>query len=319
MPGPTEGYVIAIWGGVDYLKHAYAVVVTLRRFDTARPVALYCSPEQAKAVHDSAASDAFERIEILPEDARSIVGFKHQLHRFMPYDRNVYTDSDIVWCRDPEALWQRFLPYTFTSTGLEKADLWFGGPKHIGIVADYLLKRRNKTLNHFGLTHLPRVQSGLMYASDRKVTEEVCLRASGFLARQAETHFRSRLDEAERSEETCEWSLAMAMSALDLPVVPWFDGQESPQLDFVPSLTVWDDDFRRVVCRYYTNASVYALRGLPSDWLMKLAITLVTALPERGNYISVTPYILHFGWIRHKKPFYDFAERNWRTVVRQAR
>ncbi|MDZ7682577.1 MAG: hypothetical protein U5J63_12920 [Fodinibius sp.] len=36
-----------------------------------------------------------------------------------------------------------------------------------------------------------------------------------------------------RSEESCEWSMAMAMSKLDLPVYPWLQGHTSPQLDYI--------------------------------------------------------------------------------------
>ncbi|MEX0822451.1 MAG: hypothetical protein WD021_09925 [Rhodothermales bacterium] len=310
MASPREGYVLHSYGPERYVRHALASVVTLRRHDPKRPVALFCPPSHRKALEAHGVADHFQDIGLLPDEHASIVGFKHHLHKFMPYERSLYVDADIVWCRDPEPLWRQLRAYTFTATGLERADFFFGGPKGWEVLIDILLNRRRRTMERFGITHLPRVQAGMIYSGDRNTAEAVCRTAAELLERREDTHFRSRLSEG-RSEESCEWSLAMAMSRHDLPVLPWFQGQLSPQLDFIEGLTNYDPDFREVRYTYYSDRFVYSLRGIRHCKLRNALIRLITRLPGRGDYIEFTPISLHFGWLHFKKPFYSFSDRVW--------
>jgi hypothetical protein len=308
MAAPREGYVFHSYGPDRYAKHAVASVHTLRRHDPDRPVALYC-PESHRAFLERRRLDAtFDRIELLPTEHRSIVGFKHHLHRFKPFDRSLFVDADMVWCRDPDPLWQQFAAFPFTATGLQNADHFFGGPKGLGVLVDVLLQRRRRTLRRFGLTHLPRVQAGMIYAEDSDTTQAICERAAAFLSRADETHFQSRLVEG-RSEETCEWSLAMAMSDLDLHVFPWLQGRNSPQLDYIDALVDHDPTFREVTYRFYTSPFVYSLRGLPNAAIRDALLSLAEHMPRMGEYAEFTPYVLHFGWLHQKAPFHDFADR----------
>src|SRR5690625_6811220 len=80
----------------------------------------------------------------------------------------------------------------------------------------------------------------MIYAADRDLTESVCRHAREFFSRRDETHFVSRKNEKGRKEETCEWSLAMAMSAHKLQVFPWHNGYESAQLDYFEDYTLQD-------------------------------------------------------------------------------
>lgn len=310
----TEGYVLHAYGPEKYLHHVVASVVTLRRHDTRRPVALYCTPEHREVLARHGLDTLFAHIEDLPEAHRSIVGFKHHVDRFMAFDRSLFVDADMVWCRDPDPLWRQLSGFDFTATGLIRADFYFGGPKGLGVVVDFLLNRRDRTLRRFGLTHLPRVQAGMIYSQDAALAERVCATARDFLARRAETHFRSRLNEG-RSEESCEWSMAMAMSRLHLPIFFWRQGYNSPQLDFVEDFVDYDPDFERVVCRYYSDPFVHSLRFMPNRAVRDLLLALWTRIPGRGDYLEVTPFALHFGWIRQKRPFYAFAERTWARLI----
>ena len=303
-----EGYVLHTYGSERYLRHAVASVYTLRRHDTHRPIALYADQSQIDTLRANGLDSLFSVLEVLPEGHRSIVGFKHHLSLFKPFKKSLFVDSDIVWCRNPDPLWQKLQAYSFTATGLERADAWFGGPKGIGIVWDRLLDRRRRTMKRFGLTYLPRVQAGMIYAEDDLTTRLITEKAQDFLARRRETHFRSRLDEG-RSEESCEWSLAMAMSSLDLPIMHWFQGQDSPQMDFIAGYVDHDEAFERVRCLYYTDPFIHGLRGLPNEKFRQSLVELLSKLPGRGDYMWVTPFALHFGWMRHKKPFYDFSDR----------
>ena len=316
MPTPREGYVLHSYGPDRYVKHVVASVHTLRRHDPDRPVALFC-PEHHRALLERRGLDAhFDVLEDLPRENRSIVGFKHHLHRFKAFERSLFVDADIVWCRDPDPLWRQFSAFPFTATGLQNADHFFGGPKGLGVVVDVLLGRRRRTLRRLGLTQLPRVQAGMIYAQDDACTREVDEAAAAFLERVDETHFRSRLDEG-RSEETCEWSLALAMSKLDLHVFPWLQGRNSPQLDYIGSLTDHDPDFDEVSYRLYTNRFVYSLRGISNAWLRNVLLGVAESLPRAGEHMELTPYALHFGWLHQKGVFREFTERTWARLAEE--
>ncbi len=306
----VEGYVLHSYGPERYVRHALASLETLRRYDPVRPAALYCSREHYELLERSKLLSRFQVVRILERPFQSIVGFKHNLHRFMPFDRCMFVDSDVVWCKNPDSLWLKLTAYQFTASGQERADFFFGGPKSAGVVLDFVLDRRRQTMDRFGLTHLSRVQAGLIYSQNTKLAEEVCTKAADYLERRAETHFRSRLQEG-RNEESCEWSLAMAMSKLELPVFAWFQGYSSPQLDFIGDFTEYDRDFVNVRCLYYLDRLVYSLRGIKNRRLRDFLITAVSRLPGKGDYQHVTPYMLHFGWLHQKLPFFEFADRVW--------
>jgi hypothetical protein len=314
MSSPREGYVFHSYGPDRYVKHAVASVHTLRRHDPDRPVALFCPEAHRALLERRGLTSTFDVIDELPPAHQSIVGFKHHLHRFKVFDRSLFVDADMIWCRDPDPLWQQFAAFPFTATGLQNADHFFGGPKGLGVLLDVLFRRQKRTLSRFGLTSLPRVQAGMIYAEDDLVTREVGEQAAEFLAQSDRTHFRSRLEEG-RSEETCEWSLAMAMRELNLHVFPWLQGRNSPQLDYIGAFVDHDPDFREVTYRFYTSSFVYSLRGLPSEALLNALLSVAERLPRMGEYVEFTPYVLHFGWLHQKAPFHDFAERAWAALT----
>ncbi len=313
MASSTEGYVLHSYGPERYVQHAVASVRTLRRHDAERPVALFCSEAHRALLRRQGLAGEFEVLDLLPPEHQSIVGFKHHLDEFKAFDRSLFVDADIIWCRDPDPLWQQLSAFSFTATGLQNADHFFGGPKGLGVLVDMLLGRRRRTLRQFGLTALPRVQAGMIYAQDEACTREVCARAAHFLRRVDETHFRSRLNEG-RSEETCEWSLAMAMSDCGLHVFPWLQGKNSPQLDYIDGLVDHDPEFRDVDYRFYTSPFTYSLRGIPYDALRNSLFRLAEWMPRMGEYMTVTPYALHFGWLHQKSPFRTFAQRVWERL-----
>lgn len=312
-----EGYVYTTYGHPKYLKHAVASVVSLRRYDNDRPVALVCVEKHKKILEEQGLDNLFDIIHILEPERASIVGFKHNVHEYMFFERNLYLDSDIIWCKGPDNLWLSLEPYDFTVTGTQISDNFFGGPKNLGVIRDIILQRRQRTLNRFGLTYLSRVQTGVMYASDYILTKKVCNLSAQMLDRKHETHFRSRTMEHGRSEESCEWSMAMAMSKLEVPVYPWLQGHTSPQLDYISDYTDHDPNFEYVKCKYYSDQLVYNLRGLKLKWLRHFLTNLFSLFPGKGDYLMATPYCLHFGWYHEKQPFFEFAERTWNALKEQ--
>ena len=255
----------------------------------------------------------FDRIDILDEKHQSIVGFKHNLHLYMPFKRNMYLDSDMIWCRHPETLWHAFKPFGYTITGQDSADVFYGAPKNAKVFLDLLLRRRQRTLKRFDLSHLYRVQTGIMYAADRDLTQKVDEVAGTYLNDKGRTHFVSRTTEAGRSLESCEWSLGMAMSKLKLFVYPWFNGYESPQLDFIDGMVKHDPDYNDVLVQYYCNPFIQAMRGLKSMALRNILLSIFSILPRAMDHMWVTPYVLHFGWKHQKKHYFEFADRQWAT------
>lgn len=315
----SEGYIYAVYGDIKYLKHAITSVQTLRRYDKKRSVALICEQKHEDFLHKHALTNLFDDYVRIDKEHRSIVGFKHNLHHYKVYDASIYLDSDIVWCKNPDLLWDQLESYDFTITGNLKADSFFGARKDVGVLLDILLKKRLKTLEHFDLTYLPRVQSGFIYSRDKKVTEKVCTQAANFLSRIEETHFVSRLKEKGRNEESCEWSLAMAMSKLGIPVYPWLQGLTSVQLDYISEFTIHDEDFKKVTCIFYADPLVYSLRGIKNKRIMHMLLSIAKSIPGKGDYYHVTPYCLHFGWYHEKQPFQDFCDREWNRLTQSVK
>lgn len=298
------------------MQSAIVSAHTLRRYDKSRPIALICSDEHAKKITDWGLADFFDRIEILAEEHQSIVGFKHNLHYYMPFDFNIYLDSDMIWCRNPDALWLAFKPYGYTITGQDSADVFYGAPKNAKVFFDMIFRRRQRTLKKFDLSHLYRVQTGIMYAADKDLTQKVDDLASEYLDKKNHTHFVSRTTEAGRNLESCEWSLGMAMSKLRLFVYPWFNGYESPQLDYIHGMVEHNDDFSEVKVQYYCNPFIQGLRGLKSTALRKTLLSVFSILPRSMDQMWVTPYVLHFGW-KHQKEYFDlFVNKHWKTHFR---
>jgi hypothetical protein len=229
----------------------------------------------------------------------------------MPFQQNLFLDSDIVWCRNPDPLWTRMSTYKFTITGTQTADIFFGGHKGLFVLADVLLQRRKKTLQKFGLSYLSRVQAGMIYTSDKSLTKRVSDAAKEYFSQKDATHFVSRTAEKGRNDESCEWSLAMAMSALNLQVFNWLNGYESPQLDYISDYTSHDSEFKKVNCLYYSNRFVYDLKGIRQPVVRKVLIKLISLLPGKGDHFYVTPYCLHFGWLKEKKVLNRFSEKSW--------
>lgn len=311
----AEGYVYVTYGDIKYLKHAVASVTSLRRYDNDRPVALYCSKNHIEELENNRIINLFNHVYLLPEENQSITGFKHHLNHFLPFNKNLFIDSDIIWCKDPDNLWRSLSVYRFTITGNQSSDIFFGTYKGIGILKILLMGSRRKTLKRFGLSYLSRVQAGIIYSSDPELTREVCNLSVEYFEKRDQTHFRSRFEEKGRNEESCEWSLAMAMSKMKLQVFPWLNGFESPQIDFIDHFTIYDEDFHHVKCLLYTNRFIYDLKGLKTQFIQSILIRLMTLLPGKGDSLHVTPFCLHFGWAHQKEPLNRFAEKCWKIHV----
>lgn len=310
----AEGYTFVSYGKEKYLGHVIASIFSLRRYDTKRPVAIVCDAGHVEILRKTGLDKIFSVIHQIDNKHCSIVGFKHHLDKFLFFKRNIFLDSDMIWCKNPDQLWASFKPYSFTITGRKHADVFFGAPKGLGILKVILLNQRQKTLRRFGLNYLSRVQSGVIYASSKKITKKVCRKARKYLSQIDQTHFQSRLKEDGRSMESCEWSLAMAMSKMDLAVYPWMIGENSAQLDFISNYTEYDDLFLTVKCKFYSDSFVYSLRGLQLRWLQTFLTKVAGLVPGKNNFSMVTPYILHFGWLHEKKPFLQFADQIYAEI-----
>lgn len=310
-----EGYVYNSYGKPDYLKHVLASVYSLRRYDQKRPVALFCTQEHEDILRETNLLTWFEVVKPIDPDHCSIIGFKHNVDKYMAFDANLFLDSDIIWCKNPDALWQTLSTYTFTITGVLKSDIFFGTHKDFRVLSDVIFNRRKKTLDRFGLTYLSRVQSGMIYAGDYEITKSVCQLAVSYMRNKHNTHFRQRFLPDGSTEESDEWGFAMAMSRLNLPVIPWYQADRSPQLDFVGRYVEYDPEFQKIRYLYYNSPVMNNLRGIRSEKIGKRLRAVLKILPGMGDHSFVTPFSLHFGWKHEKKPFLNFAENVWKKLM----
>jgi D-ribose pyranose/furanose isomerase RbsD len=313
----TEGYIYNSYGKIDFLKYVFASVVTIRRYDKTRKIALYCSKDQKTFIEENGLTHWFDVLNILDDPYQSITGFKHNLHLFCPFDHNLFIDSDILWLKNPDQMWGILANFGFAVTGLEVADSYFGAPKNLKVIVDILLQRRKKTLHKFGLTQLSRVQSGVMFVKDVNLAKEINEKATYFFKNMNQTHFQSRLKEKGRNEESCEWSLGMALSYFKISVFPWFWSENSIQLDFIDDYTKYDENFERVACLFYFNPFIYSFRGLKNKLLRTFLHKLFSYFPGKNDYAWVTPYCLHFGWFHQKEPFKRFADKIWIDILKK--
>ena len=318
MANTSEGYVLHTYGSERHLQRAVASAATLRRYDIHRPIALYCPRRHRQLLERHRLEELFHVIEPLPSEHRSTTGFKHHLYAFKPFQRSLYVDANVAWCRDPEPLWTRLRTYDFTALGLDRAGALFAARRGLQGFGDLLINRRDRTLRYFGLSHLPEVDTGLVYAADDALTEQVCEAAAHFLSRQGETHFRSYYGDGNPGE-ACAWSLAMAFSRLEIAILPKFDAYNSPQLNFEKGTTDFDPRFDHVRCRYYSSRMRRAARGAGSTPLRNALDFLASKLPGGSDYLEVTPYTLHFGGMDRRSPFDEFTARVWSALVKQER
>lgn len=311
----SEGYVFASFGNIDFVKFAVVSATRIRAYDKKRKIALVCCLSHKHYLNSNNLQNIFDRIIIIEDEHKSIVGFKHNIYKYMPFDCNMYIDSDMLICKNPDKLWHNLKVYGFTTTGQKSADMYFGSHKNAYILFDIIFGKRKKTLKKFNLSHLYRVQTGIIFASEYNITKKVCEFAKYYYSKKNQTHFISRDNENGRVLDTCEWSLGLAMSALKLHVYPWFNGYESPQLDFIYGLTETDKDYTKVSVKYYCNSFMHSLRGLNSEYIRKFIKTMLGLVPGLNDHMWVTPYFLHFGWSHQKKYFYNYMERKLNEII----
>ncbi|GMQ81234.1 MAG: hypothetical protein BMS9Abin05_0665 [Rhodothermia bacterium] len=303
-----------MYGAERYLKSAVASALTIRRHDNHRPIALFADDASVDRLRMLGLDSLFSPLEILPEGHRSIVGFKHHLYRFHPFDRCLFVDADMIWCRNPDPLWKQLSAFEFTGTGVSSADFFFGAHKKAGVIIQFLTNQRRKTIRRFGVTYLPRVQAGMLYSGNLAECRRVCSEAEILLSRKAETHFRSRLNEG-RNEESCEWSLALAFARLRIPVFPWYQGRNTPQMDYISDFVEHDDDFNVVSCLYFNHSFANRLRELQTPRLRDVLLRLYSSIPGKSDHMTITPFVLHFGWLKYKGVFNELADRLWEKAV----
>ena len=105
------------------------------------------------------------------------------------------------------------------------------------------------------------------------------------------------------------------MSHHKTPIFPWFQGHNSAQLDFIDGLTDYDPDFNNVTVDLYCDPFINSLRGIPNEKIRRRITKILSSWPGKGDLMKVTPFVIHFGWLHQKQPFYNFADRVWAQLV----
>lgn len=68
----------------------------------------------------------------------------------------------------------------------------------------------------------------------------------------------------------------------------------------MPGHVEHDEEFTTAHCVHYLDPFVRSLRGLRSPLAREALTLLLSALPGRDDYLWLTPFALHFGWLQHK-------------------
>ena len=76
-----------------------------------------------------------------------------------------------------------------------------------------------------------------------------------------------------------------------------------------------DDDFNSVSCHHFNHSLANRLRELPVPRIRNALLWLYCSLPGKSDYMMMTPFVLHFGWLKYKNVFNDMAERLWDNAV----
>ena len=79
----------------------------------------------------------------------------------------------------------------------------------------------------------------------------------------------------------------MAMTKLKLYVYPWFNGYESPQLDYIHGMVEHDAEYLNVTVQHYSNPFIQQLRGLKSKALRNTLLSIFSSVtPKYGSYVG---------------------------------
>ncbi len=150
----SEGFITIAYGAKEYIRMARAMALSYRRFNSSRPFAVVTDEGNIKNL-----SPYFDIVIPLKSEYGKGVVQKLHMDLYAPFEKNVFIDSDCLFYKDPELVWQSYNQGDFTMRGWR----YLTGYTEYEQKDPYLfLDDVAATLRKRNLTRFPHFNSGVM-------------------------------------------------------------------------------------------------------------------------------------------------------------
>ncbi len=210
----SEGFLTIAYGAKEYIRMARALALSYQRFNPSRPIAVVTDERNIKNLRDF-----FDIVIPLKSEYGNGVVQKLHMDLYSPFEKTVFIDSDCLFYKDPQLVWNSYNQGDFSMRGWR----YLTGYSEYEQKDPYLfLDNVGATLRKRGLSRFPHFNSGVMgFAKNSKVFElsrEIYRDAGGL----GFTKFKN----APLADEPV---FALAMEQLSVELMPWdnVNGQET--------------------------------------------------------------------------------------------
>ena len=197
------------YGRKEYIHMAEALLRSYRRFSPDRPFAIITNEENRDR-----ASKSFDSVIILNSSYGSGVVQKLALDIYTCFSETIFVDSDCLFYKDPEILWQSYANKPFCIRG------W----RHVTGNTEYETKRPYEFvkdipffLRQLSIKQLPHINSGVIYFDDSSKAHSVFQLARNIYQKREGMGFVS-FKGAPINDEP---ALAAAMEKLNIEMYEW--------------------------------------------------------------------------------------------------
>ncbi len=212
---PSQGFLTIAYGSAHYKRMAQALLLSYKRFAPSSQFAVVSDEGNSPFLSE------FDEIVEHQADFGSGLAQKLSVDKYSPFDETLFIDSDGLFYKDPEALWQIYRPQGgFGIRGFRYRSLEDGVPG---------LSDPAKTLSTLGISSVPFINSGIIYFRKSEEAERVFRRAREI----ATEHQRLGLLPFGGSAFNDENVWALAMATENVGMIPWSAGPAMDMYDHV--------------------------------------------------------------------------------------
>ena len=213
----TEGFITIAYGKPEYIRMAKAVVMSYRLFKPTRPFTVITDADNRDEL-----AKHFDTVVLLnPEYGNGVVQKLH-LDLYTPYDTTVFIDSDCLFLKNPEIVWNCYAVGDFVMRGWR----YLTGSTDYEAKEPYLFLRDvAETCRLEGISRIPHFNSGIMSWKKSAHAQKIFDDAREIYARRDRLGFTA-FKNAPLADEPV---FAIAMEKNDTELLPWDDvnGQET--------------------------------------------------------------------------------------------
>ncbi len=210
----SEGFITIAYGAKEYIRMARALALSYRRFSPSRPFAVVTDEGNIKNL-----SPYFDIVIPLKSEYGNGVVQKLHMDLYSPFENTVFIDSDCLFYKDPELVWQSYNQNDFTMRGWR----YLTGHTEYEQKDPYLfLDDIAATLRKRNLTRFPHFNSGVMGFRKNSPVFEL---SRGIYKDAADLGFK----EFKNAPLADEPVFALAMEEAGVELYPWdnVNGQET--------------------------------------------------------------------------------------------